>query len=117
MRREVLDQLTALRARVEDPAFGSYEAPPIFEGTAAEPKLTVSVRSADQITPELLAQRPAVLYVPVQELLTHTELPAKVFPETELCAILPRILPDFPKKFAEFFSFLAPSCKQAFFLL
>lgn len=94
LRREVLDQLTALRARVEHRPLGAFETLAPLAGPVGVPKLTVSVRTADQITERLLSMKPAVLYVPVQELLAHPELPGQMPMDTELCALLPRILPD-----------------------
>src|SRR5699024_7253239 len=38
--------------------------------------------------------QPAVLYVPLTELLEHPELPGQLPPETALAAILPRVIPD-----------------------
>ena len=94
MRREVLDQLTALRGRTEVPKLGSYSAPAPYDGIPGDARLTVAVRTADQITPKLLSMMPAVLYVPLAELLAHPELRSKVPVDTELTAILPRIIRD-----------------------
>ena len=94
MRREVLDRLTALRGRVDDPRLGSYSRVAAYDGIPGEPKLTVCVRNADQITPKLLALSPAVLYVPLAELLAHPELREKVPVDTELTAVLPRVIHD-----------------------
>ena len=94
MRREVLDQLTALRGRVELPKLGSYSRLAAYDGIPGEPKLTVSVRNADQITDKLLELAPAVLYVPLAELLAHPELRNRVPVDTELTAVLPRVIRD-----------------------
>ena len=94
MRREVLDQLTALRGRTEPPSPGTYAPLEPHPGRAEKPVLTVSVRTAAQITKTLLAAQPAVLYVPLTELLEHPELPGQLPPETALAAILPRVIPD-----------------------
>ena len=94
MRREVLDRLTALRGRTEPPQLGSYSRIAAYDGIAGEAKLTVAVRTVDQITPKLLAMNPAVLYVPLAELLAHPELKSKVPVDTELTAILPRVIRD-----------------------
>ena len=94
MRREVLDRLTALRGRTEPPQLGSYSRLAAYDGVAGEARMTVAVRSADQITDKLLAMGPAVLYVPLAELLAHPELRNKVPVDTELTAILPRVIRD-----------------------
>ena len=56
------------------------------------PQLTVSVRSEKQITPRLLAAKPAVLYVPLTELAEHPDLAQRVGLETQLAAVLPRVV-------------------------
>ena len=94
MRRQVLDQLTAVRGRVEPKKLGRFEPQPAYDGVAGEAKLTVFVRSAEQVTNKLLSMGPAVLYVPLSELLAHPELLAKVPIDTELTAVLPRVIRD-----------------------
>ncbi|MBP3633002.1 MAG: U32 family peptidase [Oscillospiraceae bacterium] len=94
MRREVLDQLTALRGRVELKKMGRYSELAPYDGVAGEAKLTVCVRTADQITAKLLSMSPAVLYVPLSELLEHPEVLEKIPVETELTAVLPRVIRD-----------------------
>ncbi len=91
LRRQVLVQLSALRGRIEPPALGVYRKPLSFTGTAKPPVLTVSVRTAKQITQKLLRLRPAMLYVPISELIAQ---PAFFQPLTErqpIAAILPRV--------------------------
>ncbi len=94
MRREVLDRLTAIRGRVEIPPTGAYSRLAAYDGIPGEARLTVCVRSFDQITPKLLRMKPAVLYVPLNELLAHPELRDMVPVDTELTAVLPRVIFD-----------------------
>ena len=94
MRRDVLDRLTALRGRVEPPKMGTYSRLTAYDGIPAEAKLTVCVRSVEQITPRLLRMEPAVIYVPLSELLAHPELKEQIPVATELTAILPRVIHD-----------------------
>lgn len=94
MRREALDRLTALRGRVEQPQTGSYSRLAAYDGIPGEPRLTVAVRTAEQITPKLLRMKPAVLYVPLAELAAHPELQSRVDVDTELTAVLPRVILD-----------------------
>ncbi len=94
MRREVLDQLTALRGRTEPPHTGPFTKLTPYDGIPGEAKLTVCVRSADQITDRMLAMKPAVLYIPLTELLENPQLTRKIPVETELTVVLPRILSD-----------------------
>lgn len=92
MRRDVLTQLTAKRGRAAVPELYAYSPEAPYDGVAGEPQLTVCVRSARQVTPKLLAMRPAVLYVPLSELLEHPELPESLGVETQLAAVLPRVV-------------------------
>lgn len=94
MRREALDRLTALRGRVDLPRPGAYSRIAPYDGIPGEARLTVAVRTVDQITPKLLRTAPAVLYVPLSELAAHPELPGRVGVDTELTAILPRVILD-----------------------
>ena len=94
MRRDLLAQLSALRGRAPEITVHPVPSVPQFGGSRQAPKLTVAVRLAEQITPALLQARPAVLYVPVSELIRHRELLTAVPPETELCALVPRVIRD-----------------------
>ena len=94
MRREVLDQLTALRGRITPPEIGSYSAPVHVEGVEHDPVLTVCVRTVEQITPKLLRCAPAMLAVPLSELAAHPELMDSVPEQTQLTAVMPRVIFD-----------------------
>lgn len=89
LRREVLDELAARRedipARRELPASPLPDAPE----TPQEMAFTVSVSRARQVTAELLAEKPAIVYVPAEEL--DALEPTGLHGETELCAVLPRV--------------------------
>ncbi len=89
LRREVLDALAARRedipTRRELPASPLPDAPE----PPQEMAFTVSVSRARQVTAALLAEKPAIVYVPIEEL---ERLDAGLdWGETELCAVLPRI--------------------------
>lgn len=89
LRREVLDELAARRedipARRELPASPLPDVPE----PPQEMAFTVSVSRARQVTAELLAEKPAIVYVPIEEL---ERLDAGLdWGETELCAVLPRV--------------------------
>ncbi|MCQ2420238.1 MAG: U32 family peptidase [Clostridia bacterium] len=92
MRRDVLAELTAKRGRVNVRALNAYNPPAPYDGISGEPALTVGVTSAAQITPRLLDARPSVLYVPLSELLAHPEIPGMLGVETQLAAVLPRVI-------------------------
>ena len=89
LRREVLDALAARRedipARRELPASPLPDAPE----TPQEMAFTVSVSRACQVTAALLAEKPAIVYVPAEEL--DGLEPTGLHGETELCAVLPRV--------------------------
>ncbi len=89
LRREVLDELAARRedipARRELPASPLPEAPE----PPQEMAFTVSVSRACQVTAALLAEKPAIVYVPAEEL--DGLEPTGLHGETELCAVLPRV--------------------------
>lgn len=89
LRRELLDELAARREDI--PHRRVLEAAALPE--APEPpktmRFTCSVLKAQQVTAALLAEKPAIVYVPIEEL---ERLDAGLdWGETELCAVLPRI--------------------------
>ena len=89
LRRELLEELA--KRRMDIPPRRKLPAPPLPE--APEPpktmRFTCSVQKAEQVTAALLAEKPAAVYVPVEEL---ERLDAGLdWGETELCAVLPRI--------------------------
>ena len=91
LRRDALAALT--EARIAVPARREEAVPtlPDIDCSAAAPRFTVSVARADQLSAALLAESPARVYVPLEELAAMAELPAA---DTEWCAILPRIWRD-----------------------
>lgn len=92
LRREALARLTALRGQQPRVPLHSYTPPQSWPAPGAQPVLTVQVRTLDQVTPSLLAAKPAVLYVPVSELARHTDRVARLCQQTEVCAVLPRVV-------------------------
>lgn len=92
MRRDVIAELTAKRGRVAPARLNAYDEPPRYDGIAGEPQLTIAVRTAGQITSRMLSMKPTVLYVPLSELAEHPDLPQRVSVETQLAAILPRVI-------------------------
>lgn len=89
LRRELLEELAKRRMDIPPrrklPAFPLPDAP---EGGQAM-RFTCSVQKAEQVTAALLAEKPAAVYVPVEEL--ERLAPELDWGETELCAVLPRI--------------------------
>ena len=91
LRRDALDAVSAARSAL--PKRRELEPPPLLEidCSAPEPRFTVSISNAAQLTPGLLDLRPVRVYVPLELL---AGLPALPRAETEWCAILPRIWRD-----------------------
>ena len=94
MRREVLNQLTALRARREEQPLRKAARVPQFRGSTGLPGLTVQVTEKEQLTPTLLNLETAMLYVPMHILLEDIELCQKLLRRGRVAAVLPRIVHD-----------------------
>ncbi len=94
LRREVLAHLSAVRGRRSAPEIGAYHEPQRFEGQKTQPQLTVSVLKVAQITPQMRKLHPAMIYVPVSELLEEPALFRKLAKEQNLAAVLPRVIRD-----------------------
>ena len=67
LRRQALEKLSQERARPPERKTGEYHPGVRYENPKAPPALTVSVRRAEQITPELLAMKPERIYLPCDE--------------------------------------------------
>ncbi len=89
LRREVLDELAARRTAAPERRISALKPLPDAPEGAAEPDFTVSIVRPDQLTPELLAEKPAIVYLPA-ELLDAIDL-SPYAGQTELCAVLPRV--------------------------
>ena len=89
LRRELLDELAARREDV--PPRRVLPVPPLPDAPegAKAMAFTCSVRKAEQVTAALLAEKPAAVYVPVEEL--DRLDPALDWDGVELCAVLPRV--------------------------
>ncbi len=94
MRRDVLNQLTALRARRED--FSLRRPTPIhkYPGAKGMPGLTIQVTTKEQLTPRLLNTEAMMLYVPIHILLEDMSLLQKLLRRGRVGAVLPRIVHD-----------------------
>lgn len=91
LRREALAALTAARTAVLPRRVLPAPPPPENSAAAEEPLFTVSVARWEQVTPALLDQRPARVYVPLEQLADLSALPEG---DTIWCAVLPRIWRD-----------------------
>ena len=94
MRRDVLSQLTALRARREQPRLSRPKRIAHFAGNRHHPDMTVQVTTREQITGRLLKMAPAVLYVPMHLLLDDPNWCRDLVKRVHVCAVLPRIVHD-----------------------
>lgn len=91
LRRQALEELTAQRRLPSQRERGEFKAGVRYENPKAPPALTVSVRKAEQLSPDLLRLAPAMLYVPAEELAAHPERLKGLSRETALGVILPRV--------------------------
>ena len=94
MRRDVLNQLTALRARREDRPIRKPAPIPDYPGTKGIPGLTIQITSRDQLTPKLLSTEATMLYVPVHILMEDDSMLQKLLRRGRVAAVLPRIVHD-----------------------
>ncbi|MDO5152446.1 MAG: U32 family peptidase [Eubacteriales bacterium] len=94
MRRDVLNQLTALRARREERPVRKPKAVPEYKGASGLPGLTIQVTSREQLTPELLNLETAMLYVPMHILLGDAAMTQRLVQRGRLAVVLPRIAHD-----------------------
>ncbi len=94
MRRDVLNLLTAQRARRDIPHLGNPRKLPQFPGSREHPAWTVQVTSREQITGRLLKTNPAVLYVPLHILAHDLDFCQALVRKVHVCAVLPRIVHD-----------------------
>ena len=94
LRRDALNQLTALRARREIPRLNRPGNIPHFAGNRHHPALTVQITNREQITARLLKMAPAVLYVPIHLLTEDPAFCQQLTRRVNVCAVLPRIVHD-----------------------
>ena len=94
MRRDALNQLTALRARHDLPRLGKPGTIRERYGYTGKPQLTVQVTTREQITGRLLNMDTAMLYVPLHILADDAELVKKLVRRGGVAVVLPRIIHD-----------------------
>ncbi len=68
LRRKVLDDLTEQRAALPRRRYSAFHPGARFENRADEPVITVSLQRAAQLTFELQKLRPALVYLPAEEI-------------------------------------------------
>ena len=94
MRRDALNQLTALRGRRENVTTLRMRKVPAFGGYRERPHFTVQVTTREQITQGLLRLNPAVLYVPLHILTEDLNFTKQLVRRFHVAAVLPRIVHD-----------------------
>ena len=93
LRREALDGLTKQREQLPQRRQGEFHPGARYENRKEPPALTLSVRTAEQVTGELLALGPAMVYIPLEELAAHPEK-AQAPAGTKIGVTLPRVAWD-----------------------
>ena len=94
MRREVLNQLTALRGRHESQPTAKGIRFQEVVGPRGMPGLSVQVTSEEQLTEKLLKLETVMLYVPVHILAGDLELARLLAQRGKVAAVLPRIVQE-----------------------
>ena len=94
MRRDVLNMLTAQRARREEVLVGRGGKFTRFPGSRRPPVITVQITTREQLTTKLLRLRPAVIYVPLHIISANMDFFRELCKNQNICAVLPRIIHD-----------------------
>ncbi len=95
LRREVLDKLSEQRMVLPKRSKTEFKPGVRYENRRTPPAITVSVRTADQISADMLAMKPEVLYIPADEGAAHPDkVTAAIRAGITVCAELPRIFWD-----------------------
>lgn len=95
LRRQVLEELSRQRTALPQRRKEPFHAGVRYENPKGAPALTVSVRTAEQVTDELLALHPALIYLPADEGAAHPEVVERCrAAEVPAAALLPRICTD-----------------------
>ena len=95
MRRDVLTQLMAIRARRELPELGKPRKVREVFGRREEPGLTVQITTREQLTGRLLKMMPQMIYVPLHLVSQEPEYYQYLVREGQsIAVVLPRIVHD-----------------------
>jgi len=94
MRRDALNQLTALRGRRENVPLMRMRKFTHLSGNRENPHYTIQVTTREQIIPALFKLKPAVLYVPLHILAEDPDFCYQLSRRVNVAAVLPRIVHD-----------------------
>ena len=92
MRREALDRLSAVRGQVPETRTGQFIQPQTFTSPVGAPQFTVSVQSAEQLTPQLRYFCPTILYMPLSLAVSRDSAVASAIESLRVGVILPRVI-------------------------
>lgn len=95
LRREVLEQLSQQRTALPERRHGVYKMGARYENYRGEPEIYVSLRRAEQMTFDLLKQKPDLIYLPAEEIAAHPdEARGAMDRGIPVAAVLPRVCFD-----------------------
>ncbi len=94
LRRDALSRMTVLRGQVEGMPVKAYVAPEAYRQKKRRLEYTVSVQTAQQITPQLLTFHPDVLYIPLWLVVSNHPRVTAALQQGNVCAVLPRVIWD-----------------------
>ena len=95
LRRQVLEDLSRQRSALPERRHSEYKAGARYENRREEPVITVSLRSAAQLTFELQRLKPALVYLPAEEIAAHPDVVKEAMARGVPVAVtLPRICLD-----------------------
>lgn len=94
MRRDALNQLTALRSRKEERRLMPLPRFQRYKGPREVPGYTIQVTNREQITARILKMNPAVLYVPIHILAENEDFTRQLCAAVRVAASVPRIVHD-----------------------
>lgn len=93
---EALHELTEKRKAYSERSVYSYVAPDKVPDRKERPKVTVSVLRESQLSEELFALAPEVLYIPIEHIKSPDGIIKKFIqsPVISVCAVLPKVMRD-----------------------
>ena len=95
LRRQVLDDLSRQRVALPERRHAPYKVGARYGNQRREPQINLSLRRADQISFELLRQKPDLIYLPVEEIGDHPDQVREALSRgVPVAAALPRVCFD-----------------------
>ncbi len=96
LRRDALEALTRQRGAVKERPFNPYVEPFKPVNDKAEPEMTISISTSEQITEELVSMSPSILYIPLHVAAKHPDKMRIIAANRRItpAVVLPRIITD-----------------------